>query len=97
MFDVQTGASANLSSQISLTGATYGDFGVYNNSLVVSAESNNWDFVLRLTYGASSTVATILVASPVSGGLSASPGGLPSTQRGRSSPRCPMYPLAHRR
>ncbi len=92
VFDVQTGASANLSSQISLTGATYGDFGVYNNSLVVSAESNNWDFVLRLTYGASSTAATILVASPVSAGLSASPGGVAVDSTGTVLTTLPYVP-----
>jgi hypothetical protein len=51
----------------------FGDFGIYDNSLVVSAESNNWDFVMRLTYGSSGGVATVLVASPASDGLSASP------------------------
>ena len=73
---MQTDASVNLSSQISLAGATYGDFGVYDNSLVISAESNNWDFVMRLTYGSSGGVATVLVASPASDGLSASPEGV---------------------
>ncbi len=76
VFDVQTNAPVNLSGQISLSNATFGDFGVYQNSLVVSAESNNWDFVMRLTYGASGGVATVLVASPASDGLSASPEGV---------------------
>ena len=92
VFDVQTGAFANLSGQISLAGAMYGDFGVYNNSLVVSAESNNWDFVLRLTYGASSTVATVLVASPVSGGLSAAPGGVAVDSTGTVLTTMPYVP-----
>ena len=52
VFDVQTGGDVNLSSTINLSNATYGDFGVYGNALVISAESNNWDFVLRLAYGA---------------------------------------------
>ena len=72
---MQTGASVDLSGQISLTGATYGDFGVYQNSLVVSAESNDWDFVMRVTYGSSGGVATVLVASPASDGLLGLAGG----------------------
>jgi len=92
VFDVQTNASVNLSSQISLTGATYGDFGVYNNSLVISAESNNWDFVMRLTYGASGGVATVLVASPVSDGLSASPGGVAVDSTGTVLTTMPYVP-----
>ena len=77
VYDVQTGASVNLSSQISLANATFGDFGVYGSSLVVSAESNNWDFVMRVTYGSAVPgTATVLVASPASDGLSASPEGV---------------------
>ena len=77
VYDVQTGASVNLSGQISLANATFGDFGVYDSSLVVSAESNNWDFVMRVTYGSSVPgTATVLVASPASDGLSASPEGV---------------------
>jgi MBG domain len=82
VYDVQTGGFVNLSSQISLTNATYGDFGIYDNSLVVSAESNNWDFVMRVTYGSSSTVATVLVASPASDGLSDSPEGVAVDSQG---------------
>ncbi len=77
VYDVQTGAFVNLSSQISLSNATFGDFGVYESSLVVSAESNNWDFVMRMTYGSTTPgAATVLVASPASDGLSASPEGV---------------------
>ncbi|MGO9468383.1 MAG: MBG domain-containing protein [Isosphaeraceae bacterium] len=80
VFDVQTGASVNLSNQISLGNATYGDFGVYENSLVVSAEtnnaSNNWDFVMRLSFGSSGADATVLVASPASDGQLDSPEGV---------------------
>ena len=92
VFDVQTGASVNLSSQISLTGATYGDFGVYNNSLVISAESNNWDFVMRLTYGSSGGAATVLVASPASDGLSASPEGVAVDSQGTVLTTLPYVP-----
>jgi hypothetical protein len=53
VFDLQSGSYTNLNSAISLASATYGDFGVYGSSLVVSAASNNWDFVMRVTYGAS--------------------------------------------
>ena len=92
VFDVQTGASVNLSSQISLTGATYGDFGVYDNSLVISAESNNWDFVMRLTYGSSGGVATVLVASPASDGQSASPEGVAVDSQGTVLTTLPYMP-----
>jgi hypothetical protein len=72
VFDIQTGATVDLSNTISVSNATFGDFGVYQNSLVIAGASNNWDFVMRVTYGASSKAATILVASPVSSGLTAS-------------------------
>ena len=51
VYDVQTGSYVNLTGKISLANATYGDFGVYGSSIVVSAESNMWDFVMRVTYG----------------------------------------------
>jgi hypothetical protein len=92
VFDVRTGAAVNLSSQISLTGATYGDFGVYNNSLVVAAESNNWDFVMRLTYGSSGGVATVLVASPASDGVGASPEGVAVDSQGTVLTTLPYVP-----
>ena len=76
VFDVQTGAAISLSNQINLTNATFGDFGIFSNSLVVAAESNNWDFVMRLSYGQSGNTATVLVASPASDGLSAAPEGV---------------------
>jgi len=92
VFDVQTDASVNLTSQISLAGATYGDFGVYGSSLVISAESNNWDFVMRLTYGGSGGVATVLVASPASDGLSASPEGVAVDSQGTVLTTLPYLP-----
>ena len=56
VYDIQTGSSINLSdpptgSPVDLANATFGDFGVDGSSLVVSAESNDWDFVMRVTYG----------------------------------------------
>jgi hypothetical protein len=92
VFDVQTNALVNLSSQISLAGATYGDFGVYGSSLVISAESNNWDFVVRLTYGSSGGLATVLVASPASDGLSASPEGVAVDSQGTVLTTLPYKP-----
>jgi hypothetical protein len=92
VFDVQTGSVVDLSSQISLKGATYGDFGISQNSLLVSGESNNWDFVARFTYGSSGTTATVLVASPVSGGLSATPGGLAIDSQGMVLTTLPYQP-----
>jgi MBG domain len=92
VFDVQTGASVNLTGQISLTNATYGDFGVYNNSLVIAAESNNWDFVMRLTFGSSGGLATVLVASPASDGLSGSPEGVAVDSQGTVLTTLPYRP-----
>jgi hypothetical protein len=92
VYDVQTGASINLNNQISLTGATYGEVGVYDSSLVISAESNDWDFVMRLTYGSSGGVATVLVASPASDGLSASPEGVAVDSQGEVLTTLPYVP-----
>jgi hypothetical protein len=93
VYDVQTGASVSLGGQISLSGATYGDFGIYKNSLVVSAESNNWDFVMRVTYGSSGNgAATVLAASPASDGLSASPGGVAVDSQGTVLATMPYVP-----
>ena len=83
VYDLQTGAYANLSSLISLTGATFGDFGVYDSSLVVSAESNNWDFVLRLTYGSSGGAPRFWLPLQPATGFPTHPRGLPSTRRER--------------
>ncbi len=92
VYDVQTGTTVNLSGEISLSGATYGDFGVYQNSLVVSAESNNWDFVVRVTYGSSGGVATVLAASPVNAGQSAAPGGVAVDSQGTVLATMPYLP-----
>ena len=92
VYDVQTGASTDLSGQIILTGATFGDFGIYQNSLVVSAEANDWDFVMRVTYGSSGGAATVLVASPASGGSSAAPGGVAVNSQGTVLTTMPYTP-----
>ncbi len=96
VFDVQTGASVNLSNQISLSSATFGDFGVYENSLVVSAETNNespnWDFVMRLSFGSSGGDANVLVASPASDGLSNSPEGVAVDSQGTVLTTLPYVP-----
>src|SRR5271157_3496104 len=92
VFDVQTNVQKDLSGQISLAGATFGDFGIYENSLVVSAESNNWDFVMRLTYGSSGGAATVLAASPASGGLSATPEGVAVDSQGTVLTTLPYLP-----
>ena len=82
VYDVQTAQQTNLTGQISLTGATFGGFGIDGNSLVVAAESNDWDFVFRLTYGSSGTVATALVASPIIDGHSTTPEGVAVNPQG---------------
>ena len=93
VYDAQTGADVNLSSTISLANATYGDFGVYGSALVISAESNNWDFVLRLNYaGQSAGVATVLAASPVNTGHSAAPGGVAVDSQGTVLTTLPYLP-----
>jgi hypothetical protein len=93
VFNVQTGSYADLSSDINLADATFGDFGVYGSSLVVSAESNGWDFVMRVTYGASAPgTATVLVASPASDGLTASPGGVAVGPQGTVLATLPYQP-----
>jgi hypothetical protein len=92
VYDIQTGAYANLTSNINLANATFGDFGVYGNAIVVSAESNNWDFVMRVSYASSSAVATVLVASPASDGLSASPEGVAVDTQGEVLATLPYVP-----
>ena len=93
VFDIQTGTATDLSSKISLANATYGDFGVYGSSLVISAESNNWDFVMRVTYGSQVPgTATVLVASPASDGLTASPGGVAVDSKGTVLTTLPYEP-----
>jgi hypothetical protein len=93
VYDVQTGSVTNLSSQINLANATYGDFGVDGSSLVVSAESNDWDFVMRVTYASQgSGTATVLVASPASDNLAASPGGVAVGPQGTVLATVPYMP-----
>ncbi|HKI16621.1 MAG TPA: MBG domain-containing protein, partial [Isosphaeraceae bacterium] len=55
-------------------------------------ESNNWDFVMRLTYGSSGGAATVLVASPASDGLSASPEGVAVDPQGTVLTTLPYVP-----
>lgn len=92
VYDVQSGGMADLSGKFSLATATFGDFGVYDNSLVFSADSNNWDFVVRLTYGSSGGVATVLAASPLSDGVSASPQGVAVDSQGTVLTTLPFVP-----
>ncbi len=93
VYDVQTGSFANLGSEIDLANATYGDFGVYGSSLVVSAESNNWDFVMRVTYASQgSGTATVLVASPASDNQPAAPGGVAVGPQGTVLATLPYLP-----
>src|SRR5689334_15055114 len=82
VFDAQTGAYADLGGRISLSGAVYGDFGDYGNSLVFSAKSNGLDLVARVTYGPSGGVATVLAASSTGDGTSAAPGGVAVDSQG---------------
>ncbi len=93
VYNVQTNSDTDLSSQINLATATYGDFGVYGNSLVVAAESNNWDFVMRITYSAQGVgTAKVLAASPASDGLTASPEGVAVDSQGTVLTTLPYLP-----
>ena len=92
VFDVQTGKSTDLSDTISLAGATYGDFDVFENSLVIAAESNGWDFVLRVSYGSSGGVATVLAASPIAAGLADAPQGVGIDSTGMVLATLPYVP-----
>ncbi len=80
VFDLQTGAYLNLNATITLAGATFGDFDDSGNDLVVSAQSNGWDFVMRVGYsenesGDITESLTTLVACPASDD-SSQPGGV---------------------
>jgi hypothetical protein len=92
VYDVQTGQTANLSSDISLANATFGPFGVDGSSIIVSGESNNWDFLARVTYASGSETATVLVASPASDQLTASPGGVAVDPQGTVLATLPYLP-----
>ena len=80
VFDMQTGSYSNLDGTITLSGAAFGDFDASSNDLLVSGQSNGWDFVMRVSYSANgsggvSESLTTLVASPASDNLT-QPGGL---------------------
>ncbi|WP_165226789.1 Ig-like domain repeat protein [Aquisphaera insulae] len=92
VYDVQAGATVNLGGQINLSNATYGDFGIRGNDLIVSAESNHIDFLLRVAYGPSGGTATVLVASSANDGLSASPGGVAVDPEGTVLATLPYQP-----
>jgi hypothetical protein len=92
VYDLQTGSTTNLSGQINLADATFGDFAVYQNMLVVSVESSGWDFVMRLDYGVSGNDPTILVASPASDGLTTAPEGVGVDSTGTVLTTLPYLP-----
>ena len=94
VYNLQSGSTVDLTSKISLVGATFGDFGIYQNTLVVSAESNHWDFVVRVSYRASASAATVtvLVASPASDGRAATPGGVAVDSQGLVLTTLPYLP-----
>ncbi len=86
VFDVQTGGYLNLNATITLAGATFGDFDDSGSDLVVSAQSNGWDFIMRARYsengaGDVTESLTTLVASPASDN-STQPGGVAENGQG---------------
>ena len=80
VYDSQTKAPVDLNSTISLTGANFGDFGVDGNNLVVSVESNGWDFVMQTSYSENTPSQIsysqwdVVVAAPTSDGSTAPKG-----------------------
>jgi hypothetical protein len=69
VYDIQTKAPVNLNGTISLTAARFGDFGGSGSNLVVSAQSNGWDFVMQTTFTALGySPWTVEVAAPTSDG-----------------------------
>ena len=79
VYDSQTKATINLNSTISLTGASFGDFGIDGNNLVVSVESNGWDFVMQTSYSENNgqisySTWDVVVAAPTSDGSTAPKG-----------------------
>ena len=86
VFDIQTQTDISLSGTVTLAGATFGDFDASGNDLVVSAQSDGWDFVMRVSYtengsGDVSEALTTLVASPASDN-STQPGGVAVNAQG---------------
>ncbi|MGA7499857.1 MAG: hypothetical protein WBX00_24265, partial [Isosphaeraceae bacterium] len=85
VFDPQTSTYVNLNGTISLSNATFGDFGVDGSNIVVSGESNGWDFDMRVSYSLSNGnlvwTDTVLVAAPLNGSTS-SPTGLAVNSQG---------------
>jgi hypothetical protein len=100
VYDLQTGRSLNLSGAINLSNAVYGDFGANGSNLLVSGESNGWDFVLRIAYTENDSsqvfdTLKVLVASPTSDGETA-PKGLAVNDQGTVLTTLPIRPAGAR-
>ncbi len=80
-YDIQTGTTGSLSGPLSLAGATFGDFGVYGDSLVAAVQVGGEDLVVRVTYASSTGAATVLADSSTIDGL-ATPGGVAVDSKG---------------
>ena len=93
IYDIQTGTYNNFGGAITLSNADFGDFGVYNNDLVASAESNGLDFVMRVGFsnGAPST-SKVLISSIASDGGGALPAGVAVNSQGTVLTTLPYAP-----
>ncbi len=80
-FDIQTNTTGGLSGPLSLSAATFGNFGVFGNSLVAAVQVGGEDLVLRVTYTGGTGAATILADSSTIDGL-ATPGGVAVDSKG---------------
>jgi hypothetical protein len=83
IFDLQTGTYNNFGGAIQVLGADFGDFGVYNNNLVVAGESHGLNFVMRVSFanGVPST-AKVLVSSQATDGGAIDPKGVAVNAQG---------------
>ena len=93
VYDVQTSRLENFTGSISFSNAEFGDFGVYGNDLVVSGESNGFDFVARVgcANGAPAT-ATVLDSSAASDGGPVAPKGVAVNAQGTVLTSLPFSP-----
>jgi hypothetical protein len=93
VYDVQTARLEDFTGYISMSNAEFGDFGVDGNDLVVSGESNGFDFVARVGFanGAPAT-AKVLASSAASDGGAVAPKGVAVNAQGTVLTSLPFSP-----
>ncbi len=86
VYDTQTGQYIGLGSTISPATTTFGEFAVDGGNVLITGESNGWDFVVRATYVELFEVPiwteTVLMAAPVPYGAPLGPWGLAVNSQG---------------